>query len=71
MAQHFLTLGKITRIKLPEINLKELESKILLNVDRVTEYPGSRRGDSGIWYFRDWLDHIIQKKIEGSGRERK
>lgn len=70
MAQHFLTLGKTTRIKLPTIDLKEVEAKILLNIDRVTEYPGSRRGDSGIWHLSDWINHQIEKRVEGKkGKE--
>ncbi len=71
MAPIFLTLRKTLRVKVPEINYKRVEADVIAKIDGIIEYPGSRKGNPGIWRLPDWLMFQVDKRMEGvKGKER-
>ncbi len=67
----FLTRGIASKVNLPRLDLVKLKDTIEARIDDIIEYPGSKKGDSGIWYMSDWIDHQVKKAVEGKSRERK
>lgn len=66
-----LVRGITTRINLPKLNLVKLKDAVEAKIDSVREYPGSRKGDPGMWRLPDWLDFQVEKRIQGKkGNER-
>lgn len=66
-----LARGMSTRIKLPKLDLAKLKNAVEIKIDSVREYPGSRKGDFGLWVLSDWFNYQIEKRMEGKkGNER-
>lgn len=66
----FLTRGIASKVNLPKLDLVELKDTIEAKIDSVREYPGSRKGDPGIWRLPDWLMYQVERKMEGKkGKE--
>lgn len=69
MAPIFLTLRKTFRIIVPEISLKQVEAGVTAKIDGIIEYPGSKKGDPGIWRLPDWLMFQVEKKINSTNNK--
>lgn len=67
----FLTRGIASKVNLPKLDLVKLKDTVEAKIDGIIEYPGSKKGDSGMWRLPDWLIYQVEKRVEGKSRERK
>jgi len=53
------------------LKLREIGQRVRTNIDKIVEYPGSRKGDFGEWRLTDWMGAKIEQILSRGGTERK
>lgn len=65
------TIYEASKQKSAEGDSISLSEKIQAAIDLVVEYPGSKKGEYGMWRFPDWVEAKVEQIITHNGRERK